>query len=142
MTQLSNKYFVLQIWEPLAVSLPNIHIIIKCLYFFQVKQKGESDKNYDNNFNIFWASYCSRTISERAKQTKWNFWDYNLFKSSHFFSLHLHLIYFYTQEIISLENHPHPGIIAHKKALEKCNHLSLFWRFCGTLFQLLCRFNL
>ena len=37
-------------------------------YFFQASEKGKTDNN--NDFKISWATYCSRTILDSAKQAK------------------------------------------------------------------------
>ena len=42
-------------------------------YFLQASEVGKTDD--DNDFKISWATYCSKTILDSAKQTKWNFWD-------------------------------------------------------------------
>ena len=57
-------------YEPHEVCLCNIHVIPKYLYFFQASEEGKSDNN--NDFKRSWAAYCSRTILDSVKQTKWN----------------------------------------------------------------------
>ena len=41
--------------------------------FFQALEEGKSD--FDNDLKISWATYCSKTILDSAKETKLNFWD-------------------------------------------------------------------
>ena len=74
MMQWSNKYFGLQIMNLMKLICP-IYVLQKCLYFFQAKEKGEKNKNYDNDFETFWDSYGIRTIADSPKQTKWNLWN-------------------------------------------------------------------
>ena len=74
-------------------------------YFFQASEEDKSD--YNNDFKIYWATNCSRTILDSAKQTKWFFFHI----LSTFF--HFYLIHFYTHGISSMENTPRPGILTH-----------------------------
>ena len=69
-----------------------------------------------------------------AKQAKWNFGDKNVFKSYQLFALLSNL--FLSHGIGSPKNTAYPGILGHFKSknFEKCNPVSLFLRFCGTLF--------
>ena len=78
-------------------------------YFFQASEEGKSGD--DNEFKMSWATCCSRTILDSAKQTKWSFWIRIFSHSLNFF--HFYLIYFYTHGISLMENSPHPGILTH-----------------------------
>ena len=65
---MSNRYF----YEPHEVSLCDIHVTPKCLLLFLSGIRGEGKSDNDNGFKIFWATYCSSTIINSVKQTKWN----------------------------------------------------------------------
>ena len=54
------------------VNLCNIHPN-DFWYFPQVSEDSKSDNN--NDFKICWATSCSRTILDSAKQAKWNLWN-------------------------------------------------------------------
>ena len=99
-------------------------------YFFQGSEKGKSDN--DNDFKISWATYCSRSILDSTKQTKWKLWDGNLFTSSQLFSLSSNL-FLYSWNKLSRKCSPPQHISSFKKVFEKCKSLGLFLRFCGTL---------
>ena len=52
------------------VSLCNIHVRPNCLFLF-ISGLKEGKTDNANDFKMSWATYCSRTILDSAKQTKW-----------------------------------------------------------------------
>ena len=88
-------------------------------YFFQASEEDKSDN--DNVFKISRATYCSRVILD-------------IFKSSQLFSL-LSNLFLYSRNNLSQKSPMHRHISPLKKFFEKCKPVTLFSRFCGTLFQ-------
>ena len=60
-------------YEPHGVSLCNIYVIPMPFDIPFSPHKGQNDNG--NDFKVPWATYCSGTILDSAKQTKRNFWD-------------------------------------------------------------------
>ena len=82
-------------------------------------QASKDRKWCDNDFKIFWANYCSSTITDSAKQKRKEIFEARIFSHPLRF-FHSYLIYFY-----SYWTFPHPhvnpsiSILTHLKRLLK-----------------------
>ena len=78
-------------YEAYEVSLCDIHVIpTSFCYFFQASKER---KWCDNDFKIFWANYCSSTITDSAKQKRKEIFEARIFSHPLRF-FHSYLIYF------------------------------------------------
>ena len=126
---MSNIYFLLKIWTSWS-DFMRYSRYTNMRFFISFRPEKRGQKWCDNDFKIFWANYCSSTITDSAKQKRKEIFEARTFSDPLRF-FHCYLIYFYSYWTFPLP-HVHLGIsiLAHLKRLFKnVSPWAFFWGF-------------